>query len=265
MHGVMRQMRSLGRTIIRAGSRIGLSPFVRIRRGPGKGLKLSLENASGNYWSGSNELPMQVALTRFLRAGDTFYDVGGNIGFFSLIAARLVGPSGKVIAVEPVPRNAAIIRRNAARNGFSNVTVLEIALGAERGTAALHITRHPGGATLSATEIPPDAIGTMPVKVATLDDLTLHENLGAPRLIKIDVEGTEIEVMRGMTRTLAEFEPVILFEVDGPDAARVEAKSSPIRAFLEGHGYRLHPLEKSYENVAWEVRHTVALPDGWEC
>ena len=258
-------MRSLARTIIQAGSRVGLSPFVRIRRGPGKGLKLSLENASGNYWSGANELPVQMALTRFLRPGDTFYDVGGNIGFFSLIAARLVGPTGKVVAVEPVPRNAEIIRRNAARNGFANVTVLEKALGAAPGTAALQVTRHPGGATLSTTEIPPDAIGTLSVTVATLDDLILRGNLGAPRLVKIDVEGTEIEVMKGMTRTLAEVRPAVLFEVDGPDAQSVDAKFSAIQAFLESRGYRLHPLEKSYEHMAWEVRHTVALPNGWQC
>ena len=236
-------------------------PFVHIRSGAGKGLKLSLENASGNYWSGTNELPVQAALTRFLRPGDVFYDIGSNIGFFSLIAARLVGPSGKVIAIEPVPRNAAVIRRNMQRNGFDQVQVLEMALGAEPGIAALHVTRHPGGATLSTTEVPPDATGTICVAVKTLDELTLTEKLSAPRLVKIDVEGTELEVMKGMTRTLAEFRPIILFEIDAPDAEQLEAKSAAVRGFLEAHRYQLQPLEKSYQNMAWEVRHAVALPE----
>jgi FkbM family methyltransferase len=263
--GGMRLLRSIGRSAIQAGSRIGVLPFVQIRGGPGKGLKLSLENASGNYWSGSNELPVQMALTRFLRPGDIFYDVGSNIGFFSLIAARLVGPSGGVVAIEPVPGNAAVIRRNMQRNDFTHVQILEIALGAEPGVAALHVTKHPGGATLSTTEIPPDATGTIRVTVKTLDDLTLTEKLGTPRLVKIDVEGTELEVMKGMTQTLAAFEPVILFEIDAPDTERLEAKSAAIRAFLEAHRYQLHPLEKSYQNMAWEVRHAIALPEGQAC
>lgn len=221
-----------------------------------------MENASGNYWSGANELPVQMALTRFLKPGGIFYDIGSNIGFFALIAARLVGPSGKVVAVEPVPRNAETIRRNVARNGFSNVQVLEIALGSGAGMAELHVTRHPGGATLSTTDIPPDATGTIMVQVATLDELALTEKLGRPQLIKVDVEGTELDVLMGMTRTLAEFRPAVLFEIDAPNAEMLEAKSSPIRGFLEDRRYRIHPLENSYPNMAWEVRHAVALPAG---
>jgi len=262
---MMQILRPFGRTIIQASSRIGLHPVVRIRQGPGKGLKLSLENASSSHWHGTNELPVQSALARFLRPGDTFYDVGANVGFFSLIAAHLVGPSGTVVAVEPVPANAAITRQNAARNNFANVRVLEIALGAEAGKAELHVTKHPGGATLSDTENPPDVTGEIWVRVATLDDLVMAETRGAPRLVKIDVEGTELEVMKGMTATLSEFKPAVLFEVDAPDTERLDAKFSPIRDFLESHGYKLHPLEESYQDMAWEVRHTVALPGDWEC
>jgi FkbM family methyltransferase len=261
----MRLLRSLGRSAIQAGSRIGVLPFVQIRSGPGKGLKLSLENASGNYWSGSNEVPVQKALARILRPGDIFYDVGSNIGFFSLIAARLVGPTGRVIAIEPVPGNAAVIGRNMRRNGFTQVQVLEIALGAEPGIAELHVTRHPGGATLSTTEIPPDATGKIWVTVKTMDELTLTEKLGNPRLIKVDVEGTELEVMKGMTRTLSELKPAILFEIDAPDTERLETKSAAIRAFLGAHRYQIQPLEKSYQNMAWEVRHAIALPEGRTC
>ena len=78
-----------------------------VAEGRGAGLKLVARGADPNFARGIYEQPMQEAVISNLSAGDVFFDVGANIGFFSLIAARRVGPEGHVYAFEPVPRNAA--------------------------------------------------------------------------------------------------------------------------------------------------------------
>lgn len=78
---------------------------------------------------GTLETSVQEAMRRLLPRGGVFFDVGANIGFFSLIAARLVGPDGKVVAFEPVPATAALISENAQRNGLATIDVRERAVG----------------------------------------------------------------------------------------------------------------------------------------
>jgi predicted methyltransferase len=98
-------------------------PVRTIRRGIGSDLKINTKNSSGDYQSGTNEYPVQQVLARYLKTDDVFYDIGANIGFFSLIAARLVGPSGHVYAFEPVPDSILILKENILLNYFKNITV----------------------------------------------------------------------------------------------------------------------------------------------
>src|SRR5215469_6233719 len=100
--------------------------WVQVEAGPAKGMWLELNPRTGQgYLRGDVEGAVQGALLERLRSGMTFYDLGANIGLFSLIAARMVGPSGWVVSFEPDPVAAARLRRNVERNGFSNVTVVE--------------------------------------------------------------------------------------------------------------------------------------------
>ncbi len=109
---------------------------VAIRDGVGKGLRFK---AGYNlaYADGNNEWHVQEALAKYLRPGDVFYDIGANVGFLTVIGARLVGAGGHVIAFEPVPENAAAVRHNCALNGFGNVRIFEMAVADEvgKGTA----------------------------------------------------------------------------------------------------------------------------------
>jgi FkbM family methyltransferase len=234
--------------------------IVRIRGGVAKGLKFSLASANRSHWAGSNETPVQQALAQLLRPGDVFYDIGCNIGFFTIVGARLVGPGGRVVAMEPVPQNASIARSNVARNGFENVQVLELAIGAETKVQNIFVSRHAGGSTLSTVEPPPDVTGTIPVNVATLDHAIDAEKLRAPALIKIDVEGTEIDVLKGMTRTLAKVKPTLIIEVDAPSLEKIEPKMREICGFLTRHEYDYRTLENAYPDIAWAVSHIVAVP-----
>src|SRR5687767_10821855 len=132
---------------------------VTVQGGPGVGLVLDLAGASADYETGLNELAVQQAVVDSLRPGDVFVDVGANIGFFSLLAARAVGPDGRVIAIEAVSELAAAVRANAALNGFTQIEVVEAAASDAAGEVELMLAQHPGGATISTSDTPPDLIG----------------------------------------------------------------------------------------------------------
>ena len=244
----------------RLAARTGRFPFMPITGGVGRGLKINLRNASADYVSGTNELPVQTAIRDHLRPGDVFYDIGSNVGFFALIAARLVGPAGQVYAFEPVPDNAECIRLNAARNGFDHLTVLPVAVGAGATTGRLLTTSHPGGATLSVADAADDVIGSIDVDVVSIDDLIDEGRLAPPTLVKIDVEGVELEVVEGMARTMGAAAPVVLCELDDATAEGVDRKLGLLRSALDAHGYGVAVLDSSYGDAQWNVVHTVCTP-----
>lgn len=232
-----------------------------IQVGVGAGLWFSPGPSNPDYASGDNELPVQEALARYLRPGDVCYDVGANVGFITVIAARLVGEAGRVFAFEPVPANAALVRDNAAWNGFSHVTVVEEAVAARSGQARLALAAYAGGSGLAHLGVPPDATGVeLTVPVVAIDDLVFTRGMPAPRFVKIDVEGAEGEVLRGMARTLRVHRPIVLVETDDADAAALQNKREACRALLREAGYEVRPLPPSYESSGWHVAHDVGVP-----
>jgi FkbM family methyltransferase len=243
----------------RLRSRLGFAHEPVMRVGPGKGLRFTAGPSNPAYSSGDNELPVQEAIAANLKPGDVFFDVGANVGFFSMIAARLVGPSGRVIAFEPVPSNVAVIRENARLNGFQHVQIVEQAVYRESGRSELALADYAGGAMLAAIGRPPDDSGrTLQVATTSLDDAVFGAGLPAPRLIKIDVEGAELDVLIGMERLLKEVRPIVLFEIDDEQQAALDEKMVKCREFLEQRGYRVDRLPDSYIGAAWKVAHAVA-------
>lgn len=231
-----------------------------VRGGVGDGLVMGTAHASADYADGSNELPVQEAVRDSLAPGGVFYDVGANVGFFSLLAARIVGERGAVYAFEPLAHVAAEARANAARNRLANVAVVEVAVGDRDGSAQLVVTRHPGGATLSPADVGGDAVGTVTVRTVRLDDLVAAGTLRPPDAVKIDVEGVEAEVIEGLRRTIADHHPVIVCEVDAATGERVAEKVRGISELLAGLGCDVRPLPSSYEGSGWHVVHLVATP-----
>jgi FkbM family methyltransferase len=230
----------------------------RIRSGLGKGLRMDLRRASGWYAKGTNEVPIQDALAAHLKPGDVMYDVGANVGFFSLLAARLVGPSGKVVAFEPVPANAAAIRRNAALNHFSKLEVVEAAVGDREGEIELILTRHPGGASIIPDTPSPDIIGRTRVPIVRLDDQVRVAKVPPPRFVKIDVEGAESAVLRGMEWIARTHRPAIVCELDDASVQAVDGKIAGVRELLTSWGYRVEQLRQAYAMDGWPVRHILA-------
>lgn len=231
-----------------------------IRAGLNAGKRIALRRPDPAFLDGSYEAPIQTALAEHLAEGAVFYDVGANVGFFSLLAASIVGDSGAVYAFEPVPANAASIRHSARLNRLSNIEVFEEAVGERSGSASLILSRHIGGATLASKGAPQDATGEIEVAVTTLDDAIADRGLRPPSLIKIDVEGAELEVLRGMTDTLAIHRPPILYEIDDATPEGLARKRREIASLLNAAGYRSIALPDAYPNIGWQVAHHLALP-----
>lgn len=231
-----------------------------IAKGEAAGLKLMARNADPNFVRGTYEPPIQQAITANLAPGDAFFDIGANIGFFCLIAARRVGPRGQVYAFEPVPRNAEAVAESARLSGFDTIRVFAEAAGATTGRGQLLLADHIGGAALASAGAPPDMNGRLEVGIVAIDDAIARRDLRPPSLVKIDVEGAEIDVLGGMTQTLRRHRPKVIYEVDDATREGLDRKARRIAEFLTAAGYALKSLPASYDNRDWQVEHVFAQP-----
>lgn len=241
------------RRVVHWGSRWVRNQDITIRFGVGKGLAFNTGNSSPGYAFGTSEPMVQEALAALLKEGDVFYDIGANVGFYAIIAAKLVGPAGHVYAFEPVPENAAALRHNVDLNRFRNVTVLEKAVSDSPGKATLYLATEPIWARLEAAGARPDTTGSITVDLVSIDELVTSQMLPPPTVVKIDVEGSEVAVLSSMQQTMAAYKPTIVCEPDGNNVA--------IGALLRARGYDLRTLEVPLpvEEAPWWV-HVIATP-----
>jgi FkbM family methyltransferase len=236
------------------------APAGQMSVGPGAGLIFDPGPSNRAYASGNNELPIQRALAEYLKGGGVLYDIGANVGFFTVLGARLAGPTGLVYAFEPVPENAAYVRLNVRLNGFRNVRVIEKAVSSQSGPGELWVAEYSGGAALTTTAMPPDAKTTIAIEVVSIDDLVPLRNWRLPTVVKIDVEGAEMDALKGMLRTLREARPVVVYEIDDGKPEGFERKYHACEEFLQQAGYRVQRLEESYADSDWIVGHAIAVP-----
>jgi FkbM family methyltransferase len=193
-----------------------------MREGLAKGLVFNSgrSNVGYTFAQGGLEPDSEQAILTLLQSGMTFYDVGANFGWLSLIAARLVGPRGRVVSFEPLDANVRIVEHNVSVNKFENVTVLPTALGNLDGPARFLRSSQPSWGMLATTgKEPGEFVGDTTVTVKRLDTAVREYSLPAPQVIKIDVEGAEIDVLRGGANTIATFRPLMLIELHETNAA----------------------------------------------
>ncbi|WJW75199.1 FkbM family methyltransferase [Thiohalobacter sp. IOR34] len=213
-----------------AGGRI----YLRLRESP-----MMLARALGRY-----EPDKMRVVRKLLPPGQTFLDVGANKGDFSVLAASLVGPEGRVLAFEPEPENCTWFEKSMALNDFGHVRLHPVALADSDGTATLHLGQKSGWHSLvPGREVTADSIT---VETRTLDSLLTDPETRAPDMIKIDVEGAEQQVLEGARQTLRHSHPILLIDLHPHKGISPEAIC---RGLIEA-GYRIHNMKAPHEEIA---------------
>lgn len=180
---------------------------------------LPLDHAhAGLIVRGTLEPPVQEALRRLLAPGAVFYDVGANIGFFTILGARLVGPEGRVIAFEPVPACARAVARNIELNGFAHAEIREEAVGARSAADRLLVVGEASWSHLASTGRHADVREEIEVKVVAIDELVAAGAVPPPDVLKIDTEGAELQAIAGMRATIERHRPAIVCELHDTNA-----------------------------------------------
>ncbi|HKM48106.1 MAG TPA: FkbM family methyltransferase [Terriglobales bacterium] len=163
--------------------------------------------------------------------------------------AKRVGAGGRVVAFEPIPRNADLLRRNIEDNKLTNVQLLEVAASDSCSEAAIRIAENNSAmASLVWHRTNPSAVELV-IKTVVIDDLVEAGTLSEPKFVKIDVEGAEGQVLRGMRRTVAKAAPVLFIECS--DAGR-----ETVWRLLSELGYRCQSaVTRKWVHVFEEYRH----------
>jgi len=194
--------------------------------------------------AGSYEPEVAAQFHRLLRPGMRVLDLGANIGFFALLAARLVGPTGQVIAVEPNPRNARLLEASRRSNGFEHLVVMQLAAGRANGLLVLN-TSYSNGTTAELSGRIESVLQAQTVPCVRIDQILPED--GPVNLVKIDVEGAEFAALQGCEAMLRRDRPVIISEFSPgllPGISGIDGRG--YLGWLTGLGYDL----------------SVILPDG---
>lgn len=176
--------------------------------GPSRGMRWIAGSGPHSNWLGINEINKRKRFVELVGDGAVVYDIGANVGSYSMLASRVVGRSGRVIAIEPLPANLEFLERHIRLNGLSNVRVVPVALNDRIGKV-----RFRGTTDRVTSHIAED--GDFDVECTTLDHLVEEAEAARPHCLKIDVEGAEVGVLRGATRTLRELRPVVFLATHG--------------------------------------------------
>jgi len=191
------------------------------------------------YFLGEYEPPTTRLFQTLATPGWTVLDIGANVGYFSVIAGVLGGPGSQVVAFEPNPRLADMLAQSIILNPSLSIDLERLGVADRLGELPLHLSSQSRNSGLSSLRADlPDRDGeVITVPLTTVDDYCASRNLH-PDLIKIDVEGFELQVLRGAATTLAAHTPSVICEItpqrDDPQA---------IIDLVSGHGYTPYAID----------------------
>ena len=217
------------------------SAVVPILWGPLRGKRWINGSSIFRCWLGFYEWDKQACFARHVAPGAVVFDIGANVGFYTLLASKLVGAEGKVIAFEPVPSNVDFLKRHLALNAVDNVRVVEAAVSDLQREVTFQ-----EGETNSVGRIAEG--GNLRVPSVTLDTLIATGSLPPPRVIKMDIEGAEYRALMGAKETLIRHRPILFLATHDPEV------HEQCCALLRSCGYVIQPidgrpLESSRENL----------------
>src|ERR1051326_233068 len=214
--------------------------LIRVNRPP-----MALESAVvSGQWIEEEEAARFLDL---IRPGMTVFDIGANLGLYSLMAGKRVGPSGSVHAFEPTPQLVRKLRDNAKLNGFANITVNQLAISDECGTVDFYLSDEDDCSSLARI-----SHSAIPVNALTLDDYMTEQGIDRVDLMKVDVEGAEVKVFSGGRKLFGRSDaPTILLEINPPSLETMGTSEQELTFLLCGYGYALTTVTEHglYRNV----------------
>ena len=215
---------------------------------------VSAEILRTGAWEGES---WQV-IRQHLPAGAVFVDVGAHIGYYSLKAAAIVGPEGRVIAVEPNPPTVKELRDNIAASGATAVHVQPVACADAEGTLDLFAAprANTGQSSLSRANAAQEGSVAEPyhVRARTLDAIVAEEKVARVDVIKVDVEGAETLVLKGAGMTLDRFHPVVIVEIIEQQLRQMGTTPEELRALMAAHGYAERGQFQDNVEFVWSGR-----------
>ncbi|WP_057939945.1 FkbM family methyltransferase [Algoriphagus resistens] len=184
----------------------------------GVSMKVDISKQMGNaiYWRGAHDWAPIFVLEKFLKAGDTFIDVGANQGEYSLWAARKVGDHGKVVAFEPMPQLFGQLKENIRLNKSfqKSVTPVQLGLSDKKGEVILYASEDSNEGTNTIYTTDKFSIELGKIELDTLDKQLNELSIEEVNFLKVDVEGAELQVLKGSLNTLKKYRPILLLEIN---------------------------------------------------
>jgi FkbM family methyltransferase len=202
----------LGQIVRAPLRRIPRTTVVRVLSGPLRGRRWIVGSGIHRLWLGAYEPAKMKLAADLVKAGDTVFDIGAHVGVYSLLFSECVGPAGRVVAFEPLRQNVEFLRAHLRLNEVSNVQVVEAAVCDRTGPAAFDESVDTSTGHLSVS-------GRLRVMATTVDEFGRQSGL-VPRLVKMDVEGAEADVLSGSQNTLQTARPIVLLATHGGTVRR---------------------------------------------
>ena len=213
-------------------------------------MRVHMRGVTENVYVGLSEFSDMAFLLHFLRQGDTFVDVGANVGAYTILAAGGVG--SRVIALEPIASTFGDLLRNIALNGLNERVVARMIAAGDR-LGSVSFTNGPES-TKNHVSVPGDNEPVVVVQIETLNAILERED---PSLIKVDVEGFEMQVMRGADEVLKRENLLAIIIEDNGSALRYSFEDAALATVIESFGFVRYTYEP-FSRVLTEKRGTQA-------
>lgn len=230
--------------------------YATIRLDPGFQMKLDLADPEQRkiYFYGHYHERYEARLVQtLLAAGGVFWDIGANVGYFSLVAAAVLKGRGQVVAFEPGQAAFARLQENLALNAFPNLAAFPLAVAAAAGEARLYRAADLADTGASLYRAAQGQAAYEVCRTVALDHFGREQGLADPKLIKMDVEGAELAALQGAAKLLARARPLLLLEMEEKNLVAAGASKGMIQEFLRPLGYRAAFLRKGRWRLTADV------------
>jgi FkbM family methyltransferase len=214
----------------------------------GKGIKRTFEGNTirmptryYRYFPKGYEKDNFLFINKHLRPGMTILDIGAHIGLMSIPFSKRTGPEGKVFAFEPTPTTVRVLEKTVKLNGGSNVSIEPYALSHKKGKLTFHISENEvdNSNSLVNNKRTDRMENAIEVDVSTIDDIVREKGLERIDFIKIDVEGAELQVLKGGDQTISKFRPPMILSIHPDSIKNFGDSQTEIWDYLKQHGYSI--------------------------